>query len=164
MLDRLGVRADGCVFLDDLGINLKPARAMGMTTIKVVDPDAALRELEQVLGFALDESSTESHETRRRRGTLMHEPMRTMLQVNDLDETVNFYTKMLGFTLEATWGPDPHGPKTWCCDRLRPGVAHVHHGRQSRIRPARRSPGRSTSIRRTSTATSQHWSSEAFRP
>jgi uncharacterized glyoxalase superfamily protein PhnB len=44
----------------------------------------------------------------------MHEPMRTMLEVNDLDETINFYTKMLGFTLEATWGPDPHGPKTWC--------------------------------------------------
>ena len=30
-----------CVFLDDLGINLKPAAAMGMTTIKVVDPDAS---------------------------------------------------------------------------------------------------------------------------
>ena len=63
MLDRLGVRADECVFLDDLGINLKPARAMGMTTIKVVDPDTALHELAQVLGFALDESSAESHET-----------------------------------------------------------------------------------------------------
>ncbi|MBV8295214.1 MAG: haloacid dehalogenase, partial [Acidimicrobiia bacterium] len=40
-------------FLDDLGINLKPARAMGMTTIKVVDPDAAIAELEEVVGFAL---------------------------------------------------------------------------------------------------------------
>ncbi len=39
------------VFLDDLGINLKPAKAMGMTTIKVVDPAEALRELETVLGF-----------------------------------------------------------------------------------------------------------------
>ena len=39
------------VFLDDLGINLKPAKAMGMTTIKVVDPTEALRELEVVLGF-----------------------------------------------------------------------------------------------------------------
>jgi putative hydrolase of the HAD superfamily len=39
------------VFLDDLGINLKPAKAMGMTTIKVVDPAAALRELEAVVGF-----------------------------------------------------------------------------------------------------------------
>jgi putative hydrolase of the HAD superfamily len=41
------------VFLDDLGVNLKPARAMGMTTIKVVDPDDALTELEAVLGFPL---------------------------------------------------------------------------------------------------------------
>jgi putative hydrolase of the HAD superfamily len=41
------------VFLDDLGINLKPARAMGMTTIKVVDPDEAIAELEGVVGFPL---------------------------------------------------------------------------------------------------------------
>lgn len=41
------------VFLDDLGVNLKPARAMGMTTIKVEDPDVAIAELEQVVGFAL---------------------------------------------------------------------------------------------------------------
>jgi len=34
-----------CVFLDDLGINLKPAAAMGMRTIKVGDPDVALGEL-----------------------------------------------------------------------------------------------------------------------
>ena len=42
-----------CVFLDDLGINLKPARAMGMTTIKVVDPAEAIGELEAVVGFPL---------------------------------------------------------------------------------------------------------------
>ncbi len=41
------------MFLDDLGMNLKPAREMGMTTIKVVDPDVALAELEQALGFDL---------------------------------------------------------------------------------------------------------------
>jgi putative hydrolase of the HAD superfamily len=41
------------VFLDDLGINLKPAKAMGMTTIKVVDPADAIAELEGVVGFAL---------------------------------------------------------------------------------------------------------------
>jgi putative hydrolase of the HAD superfamily len=41
------------VFLDDLGINLKPARAMGMLTIKVGDPAVALAELEQVVGFPL---------------------------------------------------------------------------------------------------------------
>jgi putative hydrolase of the HAD superfamily len=49
----LDVAPDECVFLDDLGVNLKPARAMGMTTIKVVDPAAALGELESVLGFPL---------------------------------------------------------------------------------------------------------------
>jgi len=51
--DALGVMPEGTVFLDDLGINLKPARAMGMTTIKVVDPASALRELEGALGFPL---------------------------------------------------------------------------------------------------------------
>jgi putative hydrolase of the HAD superfamily len=45
----LNVRADECVFLDDLGINLKPAAAMGMKTIKVVDPDQALRQLNAIL-------------------------------------------------------------------------------------------------------------------
>jgi putative hydrolase of the HAD superfamily len=49
----LGVTPDEAVFLDDLGINLKPARAMGMTTIKVEDPDRAIEELEAVLGFPL---------------------------------------------------------------------------------------------------------------
>lgn len=51
--DRLGVTPTEAVFLDDLGVNLKPARAMGMTTIKVVDPDDALTGLEAVLGFPL---------------------------------------------------------------------------------------------------------------
>jgi putative hydrolase of the HAD superfamily len=41
------------VFLDDLGINLKPARQMGMTTIKVDDPAAALAQLGEVLGLRL---------------------------------------------------------------------------------------------------------------
>ena len=50
-LDQLGVEPEEAVFLDDLGINLKPARALGMTTIKVVDPDVALDELEAVVGF-----------------------------------------------------------------------------------------------------------------
>ena len=45
VLDALQVPAERIVYLDDLGINLKPARALGMTTIKVVDPDDALREL-----------------------------------------------------------------------------------------------------------------------
>ena len=50
---RLDVTAQETVFLDDLGVNLKPARALGMTTIKVVDPDDALRELGAVLDVAL---------------------------------------------------------------------------------------------------------------
>lgn len=50
---KLGVAPAECVFLDDLGINLKPARAMGMATIKVGDPDDAIAELEQVLGGRL---------------------------------------------------------------------------------------------------------------
>lgn len=49
----LGVEPEACVFLDDLGINLKPARAMGMTTIKVVDPHVALAELSEVLDLPL---------------------------------------------------------------------------------------------------------------
>jgi putative hydrolase of the HAD superfamily len=51
--DRLEVAPGGTVFLDDLGANLKPARELGMTTIKVAEPDAALAELESVLGFVL---------------------------------------------------------------------------------------------------------------
>lgn len=49
-LARLDVAAEEAVYLDDLGINLKPARAMGMRTIKVADPSAALGELERHLG------------------------------------------------------------------------------------------------------------------
>ena len=51
--DLLGIEPAAAVFLDDLGINLKPAGQLGMTTIKVVDPTAALDELEAVVGFAL---------------------------------------------------------------------------------------------------------------
>ena len=49
----LGVAPARAAFLDDIGANLKPARALGITTIKVVEPVAALRELEALLGFAL---------------------------------------------------------------------------------------------------------------
>ncbi len=53
MTDALGVAPEHCVFLDDLGVNLKPARSLGMATIKVDDPDVALAELEALVGFAL---------------------------------------------------------------------------------------------------------------
>jgi putative hydrolase of the HAD superfamily len=49
----LDIEAHQAVYLDDLGINLKPARAMGMATIKVVDPDQALADLSTILGLDL---------------------------------------------------------------------------------------------------------------
>jgi putative hydrolase of the HAD superfamily len=49
----VGVQPASVVFLDDLGVNLKPAAAMGMTTIKVGDPAVAIAELESVLGIPL---------------------------------------------------------------------------------------------------------------
>jgi len=42
-----------CIYLDDLGVNLKPAREMGMTTIKVRDAAQALAELEAAVGLPL---------------------------------------------------------------------------------------------------------------
>jgi putative hydrolase of the HAD superfamily len=53
VLERLAVAAPHAVFLDDIGRNLKPAREMGMTTIKVDDEHQALDELARVLGFPL---------------------------------------------------------------------------------------------------------------
>jgi putative hydrolase of the HAD superfamily len=51
--DLLGVQPEDCVYLDDLGINLKPARALGMRTIKVGDPDVAIDELQAMVGIRL---------------------------------------------------------------------------------------------------------------
>ena len=65
----LGVPPEHCVYLDDLGINLKPARAMGMRTIKVGDPDAAIDELQAMVGIlcgADHELASEIDEMRRR--------------------------------------------------------------------------------------------------
>ena len=47
----LDVSPTECVFLDDLGINLKPAAAMGMRTIKVGAPEIALQELSGHIGL-----------------------------------------------------------------------------------------------------------------
>jgi putative hydrolase of the HAD superfamily len=47
--EMLGVQPSGCVFLDDLGINLKPAAAMGMTCIKVVSAAQAIADLTGLL-------------------------------------------------------------------------------------------------------------------
>jgi putative hydrolase of the HAD superfamily len=49
----LDIQPAAAVFLDDLGVNLKPARALGMRTIKVVDPAEALVELETLLRIPL---------------------------------------------------------------------------------------------------------------
>jgi putative hydrolase of the HAD superfamily len=51
--ERLGVEPTRTVFLDDIGGNLKPARSLGMTTIKVDDPVVALRELGRLVGLHL---------------------------------------------------------------------------------------------------------------
>jgi putative hydrolase of the HAD superfamily len=51
----LMVKPPEAIFLDDIGRNLKAARELGMTTIKVVDPDSALAELERLTGLALRE-------------------------------------------------------------------------------------------------------------
>jgi len=52
-LAQLGIDPREAVYLDDLGINLKPARALGMTTIKVESAVQALGELERVLELPL---------------------------------------------------------------------------------------------------------------
>lgn len=51
--EAMSVKPDQVVFLDDLGINLKPAAALGMATIKVVDHVEALRQLESTIGLEL---------------------------------------------------------------------------------------------------------------
>ena len=53
MVEALAVDPAACVYLDDLGVNLKPARDMGMTTIKVRDAKQALAELEAATGLSL---------------------------------------------------------------------------------------------------------------
>ncbi len=53
MVQALKVEPTNCVYLDDLGINLKPARAMGMTTIKVTSAKQAIAELEAATGLKL---------------------------------------------------------------------------------------------------------------
>ena len=53
MCEALEVDPADCVYLDDLGINLKPARDMGMTTIKVLGEDQLLADLKAATGYAL---------------------------------------------------------------------------------------------------------------
>lgn len=51
--EQMSINPQEAVFLDDLGINLKPARELGMTTIKVLTAEQALTDLEAHLGFTL---------------------------------------------------------------------------------------------------------------
>lgn len=53
MCEALEVDPAECVYLDDLGINLKPAREMGMTTIKVLGEDQLLEDLKSATGYAV---------------------------------------------------------------------------------------------------------------
>lgn len=53
MLERLGLPAAACIYLDDLGINCKPAAGLGMTAIKMTDEAQALGELGRLLGLDL---------------------------------------------------------------------------------------------------------------
>ena len=53
MIEALDVDPERCIYLDDLGINLKPARAMGMQTIKVSDPSASIDQLSSLLQIDL---------------------------------------------------------------------------------------------------------------
>jgi putative hydrolase of the HAD superfamily len=52
MCERLGVAPATCVYLDDLGVNCKPAAALGMTAIKVTGEDQALADLARATGLS----------------------------------------------------------------------------------------------------------------
>jgi putative hydrolase of the HAD superfamily len=59
MCELLAVDPKACVYLDDLGINCKPAAALGMKAIKVVDVDQTLDELAQATGLAFGAEAVE---------------------------------------------------------------------------------------------------------
>ena len=50
---RLAIAPADCVFRDDLGVNLKPARALGMGTVKVLNAEQAIADLAALLGHQL---------------------------------------------------------------------------------------------------------------
>jgi putative hydrolase of the HAD superfamily len=54
MCDLLAVKPDACIYLDDLGINCKPAATLGMKAIKVVDVDQTLTDLARLTGLTFD--------------------------------------------------------------------------------------------------------------
>ena len=60
MIEALGVDPKNCAYLDDLGVNLKPARDMGMTTIKVLSGAQAIADLEAATRLTLRDSAAAS--------------------------------------------------------------------------------------------------------
>ena len=57
MCELLAVSPEACIYLDDLGINCKPAAGLGMKAIKVVDVDQTLADLAQATGLTFDTGS-----------------------------------------------------------------------------------------------------------
>jgi putative hydrolase of the HAD superfamily len=53
MCELLELEPQACVYLDDLGVNCKPAAQLGMTAIKVTGEDQALADLSRVTGLSL---------------------------------------------------------------------------------------------------------------
>ena len=60
MCERLGLAPAACIYLDDLGINCKPAAQLGMAAIKVVSGEQALAELSALVGIELGDGSVKS--------------------------------------------------------------------------------------------------------
>jgi len=51
--EAVGLSPDECVFVDDLGFNLKPAKELGMATVLHTDAAQTIVQLEELLGVAL---------------------------------------------------------------------------------------------------------------
>lgn len=66
--EKLETPPEQVVFLDDLGVNVKAARKLGLTTIKVVEPEKALAELEQALGGSVSLAAGHRHTSTPPRG------------------------------------------------------------------------------------------------
>jgi putative hydrolase of the HAD superfamily len=60
MCELLVVEPKACVYLDDLGVNCKPAAQLGMTAIKVVSEDQALDELARATGLQFPRTVSEA--------------------------------------------------------------------------------------------------------